>query len=135
MYKNILVPISFDEDCNADGAIAVAKALAEDDAKITLIHVMEHIPAYAITYMPGEYLTESRKAIVQDLDRRAAAVPNGEGVVIEGHSGRSIVDYAEKNKVDCVVIASHRPGMQDYFLGSTAAQVVRHAPCAVHVLR
>jgi nucleotide-binding universal stress UspA family protein len=33
------------------------------------------------------------------------------------------------------VIASHRPGMADLLIGSTAAQVVRHAPCAVHVLR
>ena len=36
---------------------------------------------------------------------------------------------------DCVVIASHRPGLQDYLLGSTAARVVRHAACSVHVLR
>ena len=28
-----------------------------------------------------------------------------------------------------------RPGMADYLLGSTAAQVVRHAPCAVMVTR
>jgi nucleotide-binding universal stress UspA family protein len=56
-------------------------------------------------------------------------------VVIEGHSGRSILDHAAENDVDCIIIASHRPGMQDYFLGSTAAQVVRHATCAVHVVR
>lgn len=135
MYKNILVPISFDEDRDASAAIAVAQALAEPDAKITLIHVMEHIPAYAITYMPGEYLSESRKAIETDLERRADALSNGDAVVIEGHSGRTIVDWAERNKVDCIVVASHRPGVQDYFLGSTAAQVVRHAPCAVHVIR
>ena len=55
--------------------------------------------------------------------------------VVEGHAGRSIVDYAEKNGVDLIVIASHRPGLQDFFLGSTAARVVRHAQCCVHVLR
>jgi universal stress protein F len=33
------------------------------------------------------------------------------------------------------VIASHRPGIQDYFLGSTASRVVRHANCTVHVMR
>lgn len=56
-------------------------------------------------------------------------------VVIEGHAGHTIVDYAAKNGVDCIVVASHRPGFQDYFLGSTAARVVRHAPCSVHVVR
>jgi len=37
--------------------------------------------------------------------------------------------------VDLIVIASHRPGLKDYFLGSTAGRVVRHSPCAVHVIR
>ncbi|WP_371932559.1 universal stress protein [Pararhizobium sp. IMCC21322] len=46
-----------------------------------------------------------------------------------------MVEYAESNGVDCIIIASHRPGLQDYFLGSTAARVVRHAHCAVHVIR
>ena len=55
--------------------------------------------------------------------------------IISGHAGRTIVDHAVENHVDCIVIASHRPGLEDYFLGSTAARVVRHAPCAVHVIR
>ncbi|WP_170501927.1 universal stress protein, partial [Ruegeria atlantica] len=37
--------------------------------------------------------------------------------------------------IDCIVLASHKPGMKDFFLGSTAALVVRHARCSVHVLR
>jgi nucleotide-binding universal stress UspA family protein len=135
MYQNILVPISFDEDRNAKGAMEIAQALSAEGAQITLLHVMEEIPGYAISYMPGDYLAESRKAVQTELDDLAAALPNGQGVVIEGHSGRTILDWAEKHGIDCIVIASHRPGMQDLFLGSTAHQVVRHAHCAVHVLR
>ena len=37
--------------------------------------------------------------------------------------------------VDLIIVASHRPGLQDYFLGSTAAKVVRHAKCSVLVIR
>jgi len=55
--------------------------------------------------------------------------------IVEGHSGRTILDYAENHQADCIVVASHRPGLQDYLLGSTAARVVRHASCAVHVVR
>ncbi len=55
--------------------------------------------------------------------------------IIEGHSARTIIDYADTNKVDCIVIGSHRPDLRDYFLGSTASRVVRHAKCAVHVYR
>ena len=56
-------------------------------------------------------------------------------VVITGHASRAIMDYAHDNDCDCIVIASHKPGLEDYFLGSTAARVVRHSRCNVHVLR
>lgn len=135
MYNNILVPVSFDEERDATGALDVAKTLAGKGAKITIIHVMEKIPGYAISYMPPEYISGSRAAIQTELASIVKGIDNAEGVVIEGHSGRSILDFADNSGIDCIVIASHRPGMQDYFLGSTAAQVVRHAQCAVHVVR
>lgn len=135
MYSNILVPISFDEDRDAVGALEIAGAIAAEGAKITLIHVMEQIPAYAISYMSADYMAQSRRAIEEELAQMAEGVPGATGLVIDGHSGRAILDYAEQDKTDCIIIASHRPGMQDLFLGSTASQVVRHATCAVHVIR
>ena len=135
MYKNILVPVSLDDGRDIKSAIKVARVLAGKDGKITLLHVVEHIPGYAITYLSPEYLTERRKAVVAELETMAADIPNGSGEVTTGHSGRTILDWAFKHDVDCIVIASHRPGMQDLLLGSTAAQVVRHANCSVHVVR
>jgi nucleotide-binding universal stress UspA family protein len=135
MYMNILVPVSFDEERDASQAIQVAEKLAGPGARITLFHVMEHIPSYAISYMSQDYLKEAHDAVEAELATMAARLENGAGVVVEGHSGRTILDWSEQNGVDCIVIASHRPGMQDYFLGSTAAHVVRHAGCAVHVVR
>lgn len=135
MYHNILVPISFDSERDVSGPLKLARTLATPDAQITLLHVVEHIPAYAISYMPADYLAEARTAIQGELDALAETLPNGRGLVIEGHSGRSILDWAEVNKPDLIIIASHRPGMQDLLLGSTATQIVRHAACAVHVVR
>ena len=48
---------------------------------------------------------------------------------------QDVVDFAAEMKADCIVMGSHKPGLADYLLGSTAARVVRHAPCAVHVMR
>ncbi len=135
MYKNILVPIAFDDDAKVTAALDVARQLADEKTQITLLHVMEHIPGYAITYVPQEYLTESRGAVQSELDDLASKLNHATGVVIEGHSGRSIADFSDTNDIDCIVVASHRPGMQDLLLGSTAAYVVRHAKCAVHVVR
>lgn len=135
MYQNILVPISFDTERDTSGPLKLAQLLASPGAKITLLHVVEHIPGYAISYMPEDYLKAARDAIQEQLDDMAATLPNATGTVIEGHSGRSILDWAERNSPDLIIIASHRPGMQDLLLGSTASQVVRHAACAVHVVR
>lgn len=137
MYSNILVPIAFDEgsDEKIKRAVDVARILAADEARITLLHVMEQVPGYAINYLPADYSAQARQAVERELNDLAAQVPGGVGLVIEGHSGRTILDWAEANGTDLIVVASHRPGMQDLLIGSTAAQVVRHATCAVHVLR
>ena len=135
MYHNILVPISFDAERDTSGPLKLAQLLATPDAQVTLLHVVEHIPNYAISYMPAEYLTEARKAIQTELDDLASKLPNATGLVIEGHSGRTILDWAAEHTPDLIIMASHRPGMQDLLLGSTATHVVRHANCAVHVVR
>ena len=135
MYKHILVPVSFDRERDAAGALEVARLLADEGGKISLLHVIEQIPGYAISYLPQGFLKEARKAIEAELADLAAILPNGASYVVEGHSGRTILDWAEAHEPDCIVIASHRPGMQDLLLGSTASKVVRHATCAVHVIR
>ena len=121
MYAHILVPVSFDQDRDSKGALRAAQLLAGETGRISLLHVIEQVPSYAISYLPQGYANEARKAVEAELAER--------------HSGRTILDWAEAHEPDCIVIASHRPGMQDLLLGSTAAKVVRHAPCAVHVIR
>lgn len=135
MYKHILVPISFEEGRDAAGALRIAELLADDGGRVTLLHVIERLPSYAVSYMPQDYLKNARAAIETELEQMADGIPGGEAVVIDGHAGRTILDWAEENRPDCIVVASHRPGMQNLLLGSTATQVVRHAACAVHVIR
>jgi len=135
MYKHILVAVSFEEDHDPSASINVAKALAEKGALTSVLHVTEHLPSTVVAYMPTGYVSELRTAIKAELNDLAAQFKNGEGVVIEGHSGRTILEWAKANAVDCIVLDSHRPGLEDYFLGSTASHVVRHAQCSVHVVR
>ena len=135
MYNHILVPVSFDDERNAGASIGVARRLCAAGSRVTLLHVMEQIPSYAINYIPEGFHDKAKAAIVDSLKTMAGDLPEAEAEVIDGHAARSILDWAEQNEADCIVIASHRPGIQDYFLGSTAAQVVRHARCSVHVVR
>lgn len=135
MYKNILVPIALDHDRDTSEALGIAKALSAKGAKITALHVMEEVPAYVAQYLPEGQLEDNVKELAARMKEALAGEANIEIKVVSGHAGHAIVDFAKHNGVDCIVVASHRPGLTDFFLGSTAARVVRHAPCAVHVSR
>lgn len=135
MYKNILVATALDHAHDIAAAFDIARALASDGASMTALHVLEEIPAYAAQYVPAEQTGARYSEAEVRLKAELGGVTGVKPVVISGHPGSTIVDYAAAHDIDCIIIASHRPGLQDYFLGSTAGRVVRHAPCAVHVIR
>ena len=56
-------------------------------------------------------------------------------VVGHGTIYEEILRAAKECKADLIVMASHRPELQDYLLGPNAARVVRHANCSVMVIR
>ena len=135
MYKNILVPVIFDERHDTQASYLVARALADEGAQFTVMHVMEAIPSYAATQIPADILAKSRSEIEHSLKESARALPGASTVLLSGHAGHLIVDYASEHGIDCIVVASHVPGLENIFLGSTADRVVRHAKCSVHVIR
>ena len=136
MYKNVLVPIALDHEHQSEAAVVVAKALQDPDGRITLLHVVEHVPTYISFQITAGMIDETRDAAIAELQKIAGTAGITAQISVEsGHSGRAIVDYARDHDINCIVIASHRPGLLDYFLGSTASRVVSHANCSVHVMR
>jgi len=136
MYRNLLVPVAFHGESDDGGpALATARRLCADGGRITILHVMEEMPHRLANYLPDHYVTDLRNSVQDALDRLARPLPGAQTAIAEGKAAPAILDYAQDHHIDCIVIASHRPGLQDWLLGSTAARVVRHARCAVHVLR
>jgi len=116
--------------------IEVAKNLADDGAQITLLNVVEDVPSYVMVQLPDDVLDKARADAREKLEAIAAAAGIKSRVnVARGRAHTAILAHAEEIDADLIVIASHEPGLQDYLLGSTAARVVRHATCAVHVTR
>lgn len=136
MYKNILVPIDPSHQERHEEAFKMARLLSDDSgAKITALTVVEPIPAYVgIAAMMPEMDSKIRENVTEEL-KTFAAGKDVETVILHGAPGTEIVEYAKENDVDCIVVFSHKPGFGDFLLGSTAARVVRHATCAVHVMR
>ena len=134
MYKHVLVPVAVDHDRDTSAAFDIARQLAGAQGKVSAITVQEYVPLFTETYVPVDVTREIHQAVV---DRFEEVVPDDieEKHVLRGTAAQSILSHVEKNDVDCIVIASHRPGLADYMIGSTAARVVRHAKCSVHVIR
>ncbi|MEO5918106.1 MAG: universal stress protein [Candidatus Limnocylindrales bacterium] len=79
----------------------------------------------------------TREAAAQGLVSRgrAAGVPVN-FLIWEGDPGESIVEAAESEQVDLVVVGSHgRGSVGRFFLGSVSDHVVRNAHCPVVVVR
>lgn len=136
MYKTILVPIEMAHVPEGKANIDLAAQHAAEGAKIILLNVVEDIPNWAAVELPAGLLEQSIETAQSELKAIATAAGlKMEVAVRTGHSYNTILDVAKEKDVDLIIIASHRPGLQDYFLGSTAAKVVRHANCSVLVVR
>lgn len=134
MYDHIIVPMALDHGFGAT-ALELAQKLLNPGGKITALHVYEQPSGTVNAYLDEDTVRKAFAAAEDKLSSRMKDVPNAQANVVKGHSGRTIIDFATDHRADCIIIGSHKPGLIDYLLGSTAARVVRHAPCAVHVLR
>lgn len=142
---SVLVPI--DESDLADEALVYALE-QHPDADITALHVIElFAESRSMPYGPApsadfwdtldEYARDQAEAILEEA--HDLADEHGVEIATEmerGEPARTIVDYAEEEGSDCIVIGSHgRTGVTRVLLGSVAEKVMRHAPCPVTVVR
>jgi nucleotide-binding universal stress UspA family protein len=136
MFKKILVPVDLAHSELAGKMINLAREMGGKDADIVVMHVVHDIPVYAAVEISGELLEQSQKWAKNELEKLAKDNKiAGKTELRHGSPGTAIVEAAAEHKADLVIVASHKPGLSDYFLGSTAARVVRHAQCPVLVMR
>lgn len=147
-FQRILVTTDFSEA--GDHAIPHAFRIAADHgAEVILCHVIEPLivpnPLYA-QYYPGELLSPDAFARAQEDARTALQerVPKDESlaavpyrmVIGQGPPVDEIIRVADDEAVDLIVIATHgHTGLKHLLMGSVAERVVRHARCAVLVVR
>jgi len=134
MYKNILVPIAPDHINDCQDQLAAAQRLLAEDGRIVVLSVVEELPSYIGSYFPKEQVQESIERFDQAL-KKTLPSDRIETHVVSGHPTNTVLAWARKHGVDCIVVSSHREGLSGLLLGSTAARVVRHAKCSVDVLR
>jgi len=141
--KSILFPTDFSE--GSAQALKYAVDMANRyGAKLYVIHIIYDIAKASGWYVPHVSVDQMYKDIEssakKELDRfgveELSGLKNIERSVITGVPHDEIVAFANKHKIDLIVIATHgRKGIDRLLFGSTAGQVVRYAPCPVLTVR
>ena len=135
MYNTIIVPTDFSNEEMTIKSLQRAKQLS-DSGRIILLHVLDKIPKYALTEIPTNIMQDlvpKTRDSLRELIYLSKVEAKTE--VRNGSPYRKIIEAAEEHVADLIIICSHQTGIQDYLLGTTAAKVVRHAPCSVFVDR
>ena len=149
MYKHILLPTdgSALSDKAVDAAIKLAKLLG---ARITAFHAVEPYPlqgAYAaeasgVAELQPEIFAERSEEYAKRVLAAVASAAATAGVqcttayATAGSASQSIVDKANKENCDLIVMASHgRRGLEGFLLGSETQKVLTHSSIPVLVYR
>ena len=139
----ILVPTDFSElSCQA---FPWAALLAQQfDARILIVHVIQERDAFVMTAKPGNpwerVLEREDRAMIEAFrSRMESDITSGtetQTLVEVGVADEKLIEAAQNNKADLIVMATHgRTGLSHALIGSVAEKVVRKAPCPVFTVR
>lgn len=140
LYKHILVAVDLTEE--ADEVLRKAKAIAEanDNARLTLIHVVEPLSvAYTsdipldLTSFHDEITQQSRERINRLADK--INIERGDQHVVYGRPEREVHRIAEKYGIELIVVGSHGRHGFALILGSTSTSILHGAHCDVLAVR
>ena len=154
IFKKIMVATDGSELTKkaVDSAIEITKL---NEAKLYAVHVVapgdfsitQNEPKASITQnepRDAEWKKEIKEHLTTQGKEATAYVENVgkaanievESVILEGNPADEIVDFAEKNEIDLIVMGTlGKTGIKRFLLGSVAENVVRHSKKAVLVVR
>ena len=142
--KKILVPCDFSKPA-IDAYRFALDVAAQAKGTVHLLHVIELPVLHDTVLMPTLSFEEK---LLEELAEKAAveferltSKYKGDGVpvtskVLFGPTSRMILDFANDQGVDLIVMGSHgATGLREFFVGSNAEKIVRKSPVPVLVLK
>jgi nucleotide-binding universal stress UspA family protein len=143
MYQKLLVPL--DGSSLAEQALPQAVALATAfDGELHLVQVVTNYmsPPYGVEYAMGETFRDVaiREAheYLKRIQHRLESLYAGpiRTKVIEGLVAENVIDYADFQACDMIVMATHgRSGVGRWVFGSVAERVLRASHCPILLVR
>ena len=143
--QKILCPVDF-SDCSAKALQYAVELAGTLKAELTLLHVvdLQYASAYAASEVPNvlpefDHIRESAReeieGMVEECRRKLPGIAVN-SLLVEGVPYHEIVEEAEKEEADLVVMGTHgRTGLTHLLIGSVAERVVRNSICPVLTVR
>jgi nucleotide-binding universal stress UspA family protein len=140
--KKILVPIDFSD--YSFQALEYAKAIAEKfNAEIILLNVVEPVMFIADLTMGQINIPSIESEMLQKSEEKMKEITDSlknsfkvNGIVKLGKPDREIIELANIEKVDLIVIGTHGHSRVEHLLfGSTAERVIRKSNCSVLIVK
>jgi len=132
----IIIPVDFSKSTGklVDYAIYMAEKLS---ATLHFVHVAEINQGHDMLLGSSVFGDFKEKIIAAAKERMANLLEdNGDrckgctGKVVNGDIVDGIINYADNEKADLIIISTHgTKGLEKILLGSVAERVIRKAPC------
>lgn len=142
IFNHILVP--YDGSNPSAKALIKAVELAKSNAGIhlTVAHVINLQPfimgdmAFSQPEGYQEQLDEQGKELLNSIQSTLADVPLSNVVILAGSPAEAIVDFAESNNCDLIMMGSRGLGaIKEWMLGSVSHNVVQHSKIPVMIVK
>ena len=140
-YKKILFPTDLTEESRI--IAGHVKLMAEKfGSEITLIYVANVGHYYSSLEMPTSGLANFETAVLSAAEVQMKTFTeevfkgmNVKTEIFTGNPADEIVDYAEKNGNDLIIMGHSRAGLERVLLGSVAHRIVKLSPVPVMIIR
>jgi nucleotide-binding universal stress UspA family protein len=140
-YRNIVIATDGSE--NSQRAISYGIEIAKlSGATVHALYVVDTVSFSSIPMDAGwesmydTLRNEGEKAISEVKERGTVSGVEVREVLLEGHPSNEIIDFAEKNNADLIVVGTlGKTGLDRFLMGSVAEKVVRGSKVPVLVVR
>jgi len=141
MYKKILVPL--DGSALAECVLPHVKAIAVGcgTGQVVLLRVVEPLPAGIPPAVDFEVVQKAGVKAAEGYLVKVKAQLSKEGLNVEakvltGRPAETITDFAQREKVDLIALATHgRSGISRWVFGSVADRLVRSSSVPILLIR
>ncbi|WP_296257079.1 MULTISPECIES: universal stress protein [unclassified Pseudomonas] len=140
-YLHILVAVDLTEECDPVIKKAIGLTLANAQAKLSLVHIVEpmamafggDVPMDLSQLQQQQF--DQAKEKLEALKLKYPDIKTGDAHLTYGQPRQEIHQLAKEHSVDLIVVGSHGRHGLSLLLGSTANDVLHGAPCDVLAVR